>query len=127
MNSRHLQDSPIRIEQVIQDYQNFLARDHWQLIVKEYFKGIYDMSYTALEESSEAYQTVLDSLAVADDTYELDLKAISELNIPSINLGPWGKELHRRGERVYASEFQKTVPYYLIYLLHHFKDLIINE
>ncbi|WP_347101377.1 hypothetical protein [Streptococcus salivarius] len=127
MNSRHLQDSLIRIEQVIQDYQNFLARDHWQLMVKEYFKGICDMSYTALEESSEAYQTVLDSLAVADDTYELDLKAISELNIPSINLGPWGKELHRRGERVYASEFQKTVPYYLIYLLHHFKDLIINE
>ena len=43
------------------------------------------------------------------------------------DLGPWGKELHKRGERVYKEDFLETIPNYLLELLYHFDDRLSTE
>ena len=40
---------------------------------------------------------------------------------------PWGKELHKRGERVYKEDFLETIPNYLLELLYHFDDRLSTE
>ena len=89
--------------------------------------GINDTSYCALEKDVASYQVVLDSLATPAQVYDLDLEKIAQIHIPAVNLGPWGKELHKRGERVYQEDFLETIPTYLLDLLYHFDDRLSTE
>jgi len=54
----------------------------------------------------------------------LDLESIAQIQVPAVNLGPWGKELHQRGERVYTEDLLDTIPRYLFGLLYRFDELL---
>ena len=81
------------------------------------------MSYCALEKPLKDYRQVLDSLAVSETIYPLDLEKIAAINVASINLGPWGKDLHQRTERVYEQDMLETIPQFFLYLLEHFDEV----
>jgi len=123
MNCRFLDNTKLKIESLIEDYRQYLDQRGYSLKVEEYFMGINDTSYCALEKDVASYQVVLDSLATPAQIYDLDLDKIAQIQVPAVNLGPWGKELHKRGERVYQEDFLATIPTYLLDLLYHFDDL----
>ena len=74
-----------------------------------------------------SYQVVLDSLAHQPRSMIWIWKKIAQIQVPAVNLGPWGKELHKRGERVYKEDFLETIPNYLLELLYHFDDRLSTE
>lgn len=119
MNCRHLQDSPIDIEALISLYQDFLENEGKKLTVEEFFMGICDISYCALEKPVEDYQHVLESLAVPADLYQIDFSKMKDIRIPAVNLGPWGKDLHQISERVYEKDMLETIPNFLLHLLEN--------
>ena len=124
MNSRRLQNQELDLERLISLYQHYLERSgDYHLKVQEYFMGICDMSYCALEKPLKDYRQVLDSLAVSETIYPLDLEKIAAINVASINLGPWGKDLHQRTERVYEQDMLETIPQFFLYLLEHFDEV----
>lgn len=124
MNSRRLQNQELDLERLISLYQDYLERSgDYHLKVQEYFMGICDMSYCALEKPLKDYRQVLDSLAVSETIYPLDLEKIAAINVASINLGPWGKDLHQRTERVYEQDMLETIPQFFLYLLEHFDEV----
>ncbi len=49
-------------------------------------------------------------MVVQSSTYNIDFKQIQKLNIPSIVLGPLGKDYHTMYERVYIKDVVDTVP-----------------
>jgi len=55
---------------------------------------------------------------------EVLLEKIAQIQVPAVNLGPWGKELHKRGERVFIEDFLDTIPTYLLKLLYRFNELL---
>ena len=124
MNSRRLQNQELDLERLISLYQRYLERSgDYHLKVQEYFMGICDMSYCALEKPLKDYRQVLDSLAVSETIYPLDLEKIAAINVASVNLGPWGKDLHQRTERVYEQDMLETIPQFFLYLLEHFDEV----
>ena len=127
MNCRFLGNTELKIESLIADYRQYLDQRGYSLKVEEYFMGINDTSYCALEKDVASYQVVLDSLATPAQIYDLDLDKIAQIQVPAVNLGPWGKELHKRGERVYKEDFLETIPNYLLELLYHFDDRLSTE
>ncbi|AYF94940.1 M20/M25/M40 family metallo-hydrolase [Streptococcus koreensis] len=124
MNCRSLPNTSLKIDNLIDDYRYYLASRGLSLKVEEYFMGICDTSYCALERELESYQVVLDSLAIPSQVYELDLANIAQIQVPAVNLGPWGKELHQRGERVFREDLLDTIPCYLFGLLYRFDELL---
>ena len=124
MNCRSLPNTSLKIASLIDDYRHYLASRGLSLKVEEYFMGICDTSYCALERELSSYQVVLDSLASPSQVYELDLENIAQIQVPAVNLGPWGKELHQRGERVFTQDLLDTIPSYLFGLLYRLDELL---
>ena len=50
------------------------------------------------------------------DGYRVDFKEIGKLNIPAVLLGPWGKDIHRRTERVNRKSLLVELPEILLEL-----------
>ncbi|MFT5876149.1 MAG: arginine utilization protein RocB, partial [Clostridium sp.] len=67
---------------------------------KNYFMGLSDMSYTSLSESQNIIPHVKANMPLWGNMYDIPFEAISLLAIPSINIGPWGKDFHKFTERV---------------------------
>jgi arginine utilization protein RocB len=42
--------------------------------------------------------------------FKIHFDVIEELGVEVINIGPWGKDLHRITERVYIPDVVETVP-----------------
>ena len=124
MNCRSLPNTSLKIGSLVDDYRHYLESKGLSLKVEEYFMGICDTSYCALERDLASYQVVLDSLATPSQVYELDLENIAQIQVPAVNLGPWGKELHQRGERVFREDLLETIPNYLFGLLYRFEELL---
>ena len=120
MNCRRLSDSPIMIDKVVQLYGDYLDKEAGcQLQVDEFFMGICDLSYCALEKPAAEYQDLIASMPVPENLYHLDFLEIAANHIPGINLGPWGKDLHQLTERVYEQDMLETIPNFLLYLLEN--------
>lgn len=124
MNCRHLKNSVVDIEKLIALYSRYLADTAAaRLTVEEFFMGICDISYCALEKSVEEHQKIIDSMAVPENLYPIDFEKIQDINVPGINLGPWGKDLHQLTERVYEKDMLETIPQFLLYLLEHIDSI----
>ncbi|MBP2622399.1 M20/M25/M40 family metallo-hydrolase [Streptococcus oricebi] len=123
LSCRKLQEAPINIEAFIKLYENFLAQEEQEVKLEEYFMGICDLSYCALDQPLEVYQDLMASLALPADLYHIDFEQIAALQIPAVNLGPWGKDLHQISERVYKKDMLETIPNFLLYLLENIEQI----
>jgi len=74
-----------------------------------YLSGMTDMSYTSLADPA-AERRFLDNLALPADLYDVPVERIAALDIPALMIGPAGKDVHKRGERVYLPDVTTHVP-----------------
>lgn len=99
-------DSPLR------DAVRAVAAAHpsLNLVEDQYFPFLSDMSYLRLDANIDT-TALLSNMPVwstGDDmprpgSYTLPLEEIRQLNLPVVNLGPYGKGAHQRGERALMS------------------------
>ena len=73
-----------------------------------YFMGISDMSY--IKKMSHDPKGILNQMPLYDLEYKLDFESIAELDVEVVHIGPWGKDLHQKTERVYIKDVVTTVP-----------------
>lgn len=112
------------IEKLKKHYRAYLdERYGYELKTEEYFMGICDISYCGTDKEVAEHQSVLDLMGVGRELYNIDFDAIGEINVPGVNLGPWGKDLHKLTERVYDKDVFDVVPKYLLHLLEHMDEL----
>lgn len=69
--------------------------------IKKFFPYLADGSYLSIHESNEELQSLLNNLPNLGRLYTLPVEEIRSLNIPSINMGVYGKDGHKWTERVY--------------------------
>ncbi|HLZ21605.1 MAG TPA: M20/M25/M40 family metallo-hydrolase [Ktedonobacterales bacterium] len=86
------------------------AHPELQLVEDEYFPFLSDMSYLRLDAETDTAALVAnmpvwltDDAAQRPGAYALPLDEIRRLNLPVVNLGPYGKGAHQRGERALMS------------------------
>lgn len=80
-----------------------------ELIVENYAMGISDLSYCAMDHpfDSSAYS---ENTPVWGSLYNIDFEGIENLNIPSIEYGPIGKDFHLWSERVHKKSLLEITP-----------------
>ncbi|MCD1147375.1 M20/M25/M40 family metallo-hydrolase [Peptoniphilus sp. KCTC 25270] len=93
-----------------------------EMEVQNYFTGICDLSYGMFTASKETIDYVENNLMLWGKDYEIPLHLIKEMSMPVFNIGPWGKELHRYGERVYQEDLLEKVPHMVDFTIRKFLE-----
>ncbi len=78
--------------------------------VQNYYTGISDLSYALFESDERNTAFIKDNMLLWGDVYEIPFEEIKSLSIPVLNIGPWGKDFHKRTERVNLRDLTQRVP-----------------
>lgn len=75
-------------------YQVELTRQH-------YFPGLSDLSFLKLEEDRKTLYMLTSNMPLYGKGYYLPIQELMKLNIPIVNVGPYGKDAHKWTERIH--------------------------
>ncbi len=78
------------------------------LTVRKFYPYISDASY--LRPSSGSAHGLAENIPQWGAGYSLPVREMERLNLPVINLGPWGRDAHKRTERVHIPYSFGTLP-----------------
>ncbi|WP_432664049.1 M20/M25/M40 family metallo-hydrolase [Wukongibacter baidiensis] len=89
---------------------------------RHYFMGISDFSYTGLLSSDSVINTIESNTPGWGSLYHIPFDDLRTLSIPMVNIGPWGKDLHKITERVLEEDVFDRTPQ----IMADFIDKILN-
>ncbi|MDO4671224.1 MAG: M20/M25/M40 family metallo-hydrolase [Aerococcus sp.] len=97
--------------------------------IEHYFTGISDLSYAMYTAPADVIEKIERNLLFWGSAYDIPFQDIQNLNVPVVNMGAWGKDLHRYTERVNKADLFKWAPERLDHLIRLSVDdaLIRNE
>jgi arginine utilization protein RocB len=81
-----------------------------QYVVQNYFWGISDLSYAMNTLNQGNIDYIETNMLMWKDTYYIPLEKIKEISMPVLNIGPWGKDIHKYTERVYKEDLFYRIP-----------------
>lgn len=87
------------------------AKEKFNLPIKQahFFNGISDLSYVNYEGTEEGWAAFEENTPVWNDSYSIPFEAMQQLNVPVLNVGPFGKDPHKRSERLHIKNaFEET-------------------
>ncbi|WP_066069089.1 M20/M25/M40 family metallo-hydrolase [Neobacillus soli] len=101
-------------ELVIQcvDYLKEQGPARFDLAVRQvhYFNGISDLSYVNYQDDGEGWTVFKSNTPVWGTSYSIPFDAMKELKAPVLNVGPLGKDAHKRTERLHMKSAFEEVP-----------------
>lgn len=89
-----------------------------------YFNGISDLSYVNYEDSSGGWQVFEANTPVWGASYSIPFDAMAELQAPVLNIGPFGKDAHKRTERLHIRSAFVEVPALVEGMV---KEVLVNK
>jgi arginine utilization protein RocB len=88
-----------------------LARETAQSIrLRPFLPGISDMSFLGSRPPAEDVALIENNTPAWGSRLHFDYHAVRALDLPTINVGPWGRDYHQRTERVDAHYAFEVVP-----------------
>lgn len=78
-----------------------------------YFNGICDLSYVNGSGEGRGWQSFERNTPVWKDVYSVPFAEMAALQAPVINIGPFGKDAHKRTERLYMKHAFEQLPFLL--------------
>ena len=82
-----------------------------------YFMGISDLSYASWTGKKEDVESFKANSPGWGGIYRIPFEAIQGFDMPVVNIGPWGKDLHKLTERVNAKDVYERIPAILSQLI----------
>lgn len=101
----------------IKDYARVNFKEDYK--VENYFTGISDLSYAMSVSTKEDIDYIGENMLMWGDIYYIPLDIIKEISMPVLNVGPWGKDLHKYTERVNKND--------LFYRTPQLVDLVVSK
>lgn len=77
---------------------------------QNYYTGISDLSYALFTQADEIIDYISNNMMFWGDMYYIPLDIIKELSMPVLNVGPWGRDLHKYTERVNKKDLLDNIP-----------------
>ncbi|PRR77075.1 Succinyl-diaminopimelate desuccinylase [Clostridium liquoris] len=90
------------VEYAKESYNTEIEKDH-------YYMALCDLSYTGVEDR-EGLNTIASNILGIDKCYNLPVKELGELDIPSVVFGGFGKDFHKFSERLNIPYSFEVVP-----------------
>ncbi|MFL6518548.1 MAG: M20/M25/M40 family metallo-hydrolase, partial [Bacillus sp. (in: firmicutes)] len=75
-----------------------------------YFNGISDLSYVNYQDDGEGWTVFKSNTPVWGTSYSIPFDAMKKLQAPVLNVGPLGKDAHKRTERLHMKSAFEEVP-----------------
>ena len=89
----------------------FTMEQFEQTYTREYFfTGICDLSYTSIGDGAKTLEALRSSMPLLGEFYDIPVEAIEKISMPCMNIGPWGKDLHKLTERVSKEDLYVRTP-----------------
>jgi arginine utilization protein RocB len=100
-----------KLEEVLKEILNEMAEEtNEKFVLKKFFPYLADGSFLSLHETDEEICSLVNNFPEWDSIYPLPINEIRNLNIPSINIGVYGKDGHKWTERVYKPYTFNVLP-----------------
>ncbi|MDZ5471702.1 M20/M25/M40 family metallo-hydrolase [Bacillus sp. 31A1R] len=93
----------LAVEQVQPEYPH-------PIVTRNFFPYISDMSFVALSDDEEGIQAVSNNNPGWGTKHFVDYQDIRDINVPVINIGPYGVDAHKKLERMETSFSLEIVP-----------------
>ncbi len=115
INNNHIQGEDLKLEERL----NRITKKHFdfQFQKNEYFMGMCDLSYCGFTGKKDDIDVIKNNSPGWDDVYKIPFIKMQKLNMKVANIGPWGKDLHKRSERVYGPDVFHRIPTILCELI----------
>jgi arginine utilization protein RocB len=78
--------------------------------LQPFFAGISDVSFLGSATTAEEVAVIANNTPAWETRLRFDYAAVRALDLPTINIGPWGRDYHQRLERVYMPYSFETLP-----------------
>lgn len=108
-----IEDLDPEVANLSKNLNEYTQKEFDQEYMTEYFyTGISDLSYTNIDvyDSDNIYTALKDSMPLLGHVYDVPVKLIEKISMPCINIGPWGKDLHKLTERVNKEDLYVRTP-----------------
>jgi arginine utilization protein RocB len=94
------------------DYIRQQGMERFGLPVQQihFFNGISDLSYVNYKDTGSGWTSFIDNTPVWGDSYSIPFQEMKELQAPVLNIGPFGKDAHKRTERLHKKSAFEEVP-----------------
>ncbi len=111
-------DTADRVNELIDNIDKF-AKEEFDLNIytQNYYTGISDLSYGLFTSDNENIDYISSNTIFWGDMYYIPLDIIRELSMPVLNVGPWGRDLHKYTERVYKKDLFSSIPKLINYIV----------
>jgi len=90
--------------------ENAMAKYGHELNQIHYFNGISDLSYVNYGDQEDGWVTYENNTPVYGDAYSIPFQAMKELKAPVLNIGQFGKDAHKRTERLHIKNAFEQMP-----------------
>lgn len=80
------------------------------IVARNFFPHISDMSFVATNDDDEGIQAIVDNNPAWGTKHYVDYNTVRKLNVPVINIGPYGMDAHKRLERTEKTYTFEIVP-----------------
>lgn len=99
------------------------GEEHFNLEINQihYFNGISDLSYVNYTDL-EGWTAFEKNTPVWGDTYHIPFSDMQQLQAPVLNVGPFGKDAHKRTERLHIESAFVQLPFLLETLVRSFEQ-----
>ena len=74
------------------------------------FHGIMDLSYFGFQGDPGDLDALAENMPLWGREYRFPLEDLKKLDVPVVNFGPVGKDLHKNGERIHLPYYLDTLP-----------------
>ncbi|HLR65751.1 MAG TPA: M20/M25/M40 family metallo-hydrolase [Virgibacillus sp.] len=88
-----------------------------------YFNGICDLSYVNYSDLNEGWISFEENTPVWGESYTIPFQEMKQLNAPVLNIGPFGKDAHKRTERLHIKNAFEETPEILDELIERLYEM----
>ncbi|WNF38614.1 M20/M25/M40 family metallo-hydrolase [Bacillaceae bacterium IKA-2] len=111
------------ISELIDKLRSF-AREQFSLVIKpvSFFNGISDLSYVSYKGSMTGWESFEKNTPVWGERYFIPFTEMEQLAAPVLNVGPFGKDAHKKTERLNIQNAFEVLPSLLEHLVKTHMD-----
>ncbi len=96
------------------------AADEFSIALRsrKYFPGLCDLSYVGLGSSRDSIEQLVENMPLLGRGYDLPVSTLEQLEIPVMNIGPFGRDPHKWTERLELGYSFEVAPKLLQRAIH---------
>ncbi|MBM7096932.1 M20/M25/M40 family metallo-hydrolase [Bacillus sp. H-16] len=119
----HVDKEAQTIEVIKEVLSQFEEETNETFKLKKFFPFLSDSSYLSLHDTNQELDRLIENFPEWEAIYPVPVHNIRRLNIPSINMGVYGQDAHKRTERVFMPYSFNILPK----LIRTFTEKLLNQ